>query len=62
MVLTALYMIPLAFQASPSVVGTHQKGGKPQKDICTWNFEATVRLGPSAGSSFTGTLTVELDA
>jgi hypothetical protein len=32
-----------------------------ENDTCTWDFEATVRVGPNAGKSVVGTLTVEID-
>jgi hypothetical protein len=37
------------------------QGKKFQTDTCTWKFEATVRVGPNTGTSFAGTLTVEID-
>jgi hypothetical protein len=60
--LCVLVTCVLALQASPRVAGTDQKGKNPQTDTCTGNFEATVRLGPSVGTSLTGVLTVEIDA
>src|SRR5512145_825341 len=50
--LCVLVTFVLAFQVSPSMADTDRE------DICTWNFEATVRQGPHAGESFAGTLTV----
>jgi len=55
-ILYVLVTCVLAFQASPSVAGTRQT------DTCTWDFEAKVRLGPNTGTSFAGTLTVDIDA
>jgi hypothetical protein len=45
-----LVMCVLVFQASPSVA-----------DTCTFDFEATVRVGPNTGKTVGGILTVEID-
>lgn len=48
--LCVLVTCVLVFQASPSVA-----------DTCTFDFEATVRVGPNTGKTVGGTLTVEID-
>lgn len=48
--LCVLVTYVLVFQVSPSVA-----------DTCTLDFEATVRVGPNAGKTLIGILTVEID-
>jgi len=48
--LCVLVTCVLVFQASPSVA-----------DTCTFDFEATVRVGPNTGKTVGGILTVEID-
>lgn len=48
--LCVLVTCVLVFQASPSVA-----------DTCTFDFEATVRVGPNTGKTVGGILTAEID-